>query len=167
MFSPFSGGTSEPVCDERTACRVPALGKTTCQKSPLGAAKPTPMNRRSRFSRTEVTKHSTDSEVISLKTRTVWPGNRGASITMSAPPALTDCVEAFKSMASPSGIWQRTVKGIWSVIRTVRRRSGYLVRCIHPPLEGAYRKELATVHQERQGFTMVLSNQARIEAEGN
>jgi hypothetical protein len=86
---------------------------------------------------------------------------------MSAPPALTDCVEAFKSMASPSGIWQRTVKGIWSVIRTVCRRSGYLERCIHPPLEGAHRKELAMVQQEKQGFTMVLSNQARTEAKGN
>src|SRR5271155_563747 len=136
MIWPFPGGTSDPVCEERTACRVPAFGKTTCQKSFLGVAKPTPMKRRSCFSRTEVTKHSTDSEVISLKRRTVWPGNRGASITISAPPALTYCVTAFKSIASPSGIWQRTFKGIWSVIRTVRRRSGYLDRCILSPLRG-------------------------------
>src|SRR5208282_115394 len=85
MFEGFPGLMSDPVCEERTACRVPALGKTTCQKSFLGEEKPTPMNLRSCFSRTDVTKHSTDSDVISLKTRTVWPGNRGTSITISAP----------------------------------------------------------------------------------
>src|SRR2546430_15177197 len=49
------GGTSAPVCGERTAWRVPDLGKTMCQKSVIGELKVMPTKRRSRFSRREVT----------------------------------------------------------------------------------------------------------------
>src|SRR5690242_6632355 len=54
------GGTRAPVCGERTAWRVPDLGKVMCQKSVLGEEKVTPTKRRSRFSRREVTWHSAD-----------------------------------------------------------------------------------------------------------
>ncbi len=108
------------------------------------------MNRRSCFSRTEVTKQSAVSEVISLMMRTIWPGNRGASITMRAPFALTNCVTAFKSIASPSGIWQRTFNGIWRVIRTVRRRSGYLDRCMNPPWKGPSSESLPCLSENNK-----------------
>src|SRR5215467_15238878 len=118
------GGTRAPVCGERTAWRVPALGKTMCQKSVLGEANVTPTKRRSRFSRREVTWHSADSAVFSLKMRMLWPGMRGVSISRRAPWALTTYVEASRSMVSPSGRRQRTFTGICRGRRTVRRRSG-------------------------------------------
>src|SRR6266849_1145236 len=57
LFARGPGITSAPVSEERTAWRVPDLGKTMCQKLPRGTEKPTPMYRSwaPRFCRTDVT----------------------------------------------------------------------------------------------------------------
>src|SRR6266705_85330 len=63
-------------------------------------------------------------------TWTFCPGINGVSISKRAPWALTTYVEALRSMVSPSGRRQRTVRGTCRERRTVRRRSGYRVLCI-------------------------------------
>src|SRR6266849_7598900 len=61
--------------------------------------------------RKEVTTQSTDLAVCSLRTLTVWPGIKGVSMSTRAPWALTMYVEALRSIVSPSGKRQRTVRG--------------------------------------------------------
>src|SRR5712692_691270 len=93
-----SGEIRAPVCAERVACRVPDRGKTMCQKFVSGKANPTPMNLlsrplASRRSRTEVTKHLTDSTVASFVRSRGSPGVTGASSRSKAPSPPTFCVK--------------------------------------------------------------------------